>query len=392
MLMRSASDRLSPESVLAAARRATGDDAATCENAEALRILCAAFDADRRHMHTRGFQRTRAIVVESLVKAAVLRRYMQTFPEIAGIRIERPLLVISPPRTGTTFVHRLLAQDPQWRWVRTWEVGLAPPPQPVRRSPDDYLERDKRIQIVTRALAHLYRASPDLPRLHHTTATQPEECYGLLEPALVSQSFMFYGPVEEYLAWLDERPHADWLRAYRHYADQVRLLHWFAPGGRWLLKSPIHSWNVESLLDVFPDAHVVQIHRNPSEFLASFCHLIAAHHQVAFRDVDPARIGRVVTPYLRDLLKRLTTARRARPTDRFIDIRHEKLRADPLACVREIYERAGAILSPEAEHRMKAFVADVSRERAPPRDPTPFRVPPNALDEAFREYESAAGA
>ena len=110
---------------------------------------------------------------------------------------------------------------------------------------------------------------------------------------------------------------------------------------------------------------------------------------MAFKQVEPTRIGRLVTPYLRSLLRRAVAARSNAPAERFIDIRHEALRADPLGCVRRIYERAALTLTPEAERRMIAWLAGASREGGAPRDTRPFQIDPSALDADFVEYASA---
>ena len=268
MRLRDSATAFCPSAVLEAARQAVGEDPGPYANIDALRVLCAAFDADRGNMHplaacnghaasswSRSSRRASCVVT-----FAASRRSSRSGSRARSSSSRRR----APARRSCTgFSPRIPSGDGH----APGRSGSHPRLTRHGRSPAEYLESDRRIKRVARSLVHLYHWSPDLARLHHTTATQPEECFGLLEPALVSHSFMFYGPVEEYLSWLDGRSQADWLRAYGHYADQVRLLHWFAPGERWLLKSPINTWNIEALLGVFPDALSSQIHRTPSEFL-----------------------------------------------------------------------------------------------------------------------------
>jgi hypothetical protein len=186
-----------------------------------------------------------------------------------------------------------------------------------------------------------------------------EECFGLLETSFLSHSFMFYAELPSYLDWLGTRDGADWRTAYQTYAAQLRLLHWWYPGRRWVLKCPVHLWNLDALLQTFPQAYVIQLHRDPVDAMDSFCRLLAAYNDVMCKATIPAAIGERARCYTRAVLDRAVAARRKHDASRFIDIGFADLVRDPLANVQAIYARIGARLAPEAATAMRRWLSHV---------------------------------
>ncbi len=308
-------------------------------------------------------RRAQKVVVESLLKRLRLARYLATYPEIGAIQLKTPIFLISPPRTGTTFLHQLLCQDPAHRAPRIWEVLQAAPPEPDYRRDPQYFEKDYRIPIAQTYLETRNRFSPTVTSIHPTSVDAPEECFGLIETSLLSHSFMFCGPVLDYLAWLDEQEDEVWRQAYTVYADQLRLLHWWWPGDRWVLKSPFHLWALDAIFAQFPDAIIVQQHRNPATCVASFCSLTADACRPLVSSLDNAQIGRIAFGYLRKAVARNSDQRQRLDPSRFIDIDYRDLIADPIGCVRTIYQTAGTELSPEIETRMRDYLVVQQQDR-----------------------------
>jgi Sulfotransferase family len=197
--------------------------------------------------------------------------------------------------------------------------------------------------------------------IHPTGVNAPEECFGLIETSMLSHSFMFYAPVTHYLDWLDGRAAEEWRAVYALYADQLRLLHWWAPASRWVLKTPFHLWAVDALCASFPDAVIVQQHRSPAACVASFCSLVAEAYAPIVTRVDRAQIGAMSLRYLRDALARNAAARAALPPERFIDIDYQDLLTDPVACVRRVYRAAGVELTNAVEANVRAWLGAQSK-------------------------------
>jgi hypothetical protein len=357
----------------------------------ALGVLCDALEAARAGQTLLGKIHAQGIILDALSKQIRLADYLQRFPEIRAVALPDPILIVAPFRTGTTFLHRLLAQDPDNRTPRLWEVAYAPPVDAALRGDARYFGSDPRIARAEAALRGLSRGIPGLGALHPMGVDLAEECLGLLETSFMSHSFMFYADVPSYLDWLDGRSAAEWRRAYEAYLRQLQVLHWMAPGRHWVLKSPVHLWNLDILFDCFPGAHVVQLHRDPVAVVGSFCSLLAAYRGAFSSSADPGVIGRQATDYLRKALARGVAARRSLDPSRFIDISFDDLTADPLQAVRAIYARIGAELTDDSTARMRGWLARPAPARAARGpDPASFGIDVAAVRADFAGYAAFA--
>ncbi len=323
--------------------------------------LCDAFELARPGQTTFGKLFARSVLLDGLIKRYRLADYIRRFPAVESIDLPSPVFIVAPFRTGTTFLHRLLSCDPQNRCPRMWEVAYPPPAEPYLRGDARYFAHDARIAKAAAALRTLHRASPALCRLHPMAPDLAEECFGLLETSFLSHSFMFYAGLPSYLDWLDARETDDWRAAYTLYAAQLRLLHWWQPGRRWILKSPVHQWNLGMVLEFFPRSHIIQLRRDPVDAMDSFCRLLTEYRRLMCRSVDPVAIGRQAETYARKAFDRAVAARRRTETPRFIDVEFNELLGDPMACVQAIYARMGARLSPAAAACMRRWLSEEAR-------------------------------
>jgi hypothetical protein len=97
--------------------------------------------------------------------------YCNRHPGVARQEIRRPLIIAGLPRTGTTILYELLAQDPAHRCPMTWEVDYPyPPPE------ESNALLDPRIQEAQKRLDHLYQWAPALRAIHPMGASLPQEC------------------------------------------------------------------------------------------------------------------------------------------------------------------------------------------------------------------------
>lgn len=329
----------------------------------ALHALCAGLESINDQLNFIGRIRSELLITETLVKRLRSANHLRRHPDISDVELRAPVFLVAPPRTGTTLLHRLLTMDPAHRAPRLWEALQAPPLEPEYQGDPSYFTSDYRVPIARRYLRMREQSAGDIASMHPSGPDLPEECFGLLETSLMSHSFMFYGPVLSYLDWLDERTDQDWLDVYRLYLNQVKLLHWWWPGERWVLKTPFHLWAVGALLETVPNAIVVQQHRSPATCVASFCSLTATAYRPILGNFDTHAIGRLALRYLRDALARNAAARERLGRGRFVDIDYDDLIADPIGSVERVYDAAGATLTQEAEGRMRDWLAEQRDQR-----------------------------
>jgi hypothetical protein len=278
-------------------------------------------------------------------------------PEIAAAEIRRPLFVVGLPRTGTSILHELLAQDPANRVPMTWEV-MHPWPPPARAS----FETDARIAQVDRHFSGIDRVLPGFQAMHPMGARLPQECVAITAHDFTSLIFHSSYRVPSYQAWLEQ---ADLRPVYASHRRWLQYFQWRCPAERWVLKSPGHLWGLDALLSVYPDARIVQTHRDPLEVVASLASLVTKLRGLGSDAVDPREIGADWAERLAAGL-RLMNAARERANGgaaRFFDVHFRDLVGREIEQVRRIYAHFELPLLPEAEARMRRFLAENPRDK-----------------------------
>jgi len=278
-------------------------------------------------------------------------------PEIGEAAIRQPVFVIGLPRTGTSILHELLAQDPANRVPMTWEV-MHPWPPPERAS----FASDARIAQVEKHFSGIDRVLPGFQAMHPMGARLPQECVALTAHDFASLIFHTSYRVPSYQTWLDR---ADLHPVYASHRRWLQYLQWRCPAERWVLKSPGHLWALDALLAIYPDARIVQTHRDPLEVVASLVSLITKLRGLGSDAVDPVEIGADWAGRLAAGLRLASDAREraAGGPARFFDLRFGDLMGRELEQVRRIYEHFGMQLLPEAEARMRRFLAENPRDK-----------------------------
>ncbi len=193
-------------------------------------------------------------------------------------------------------------------------------------------------------------------------ARLPLECIAIMSPSFRATRFQTTYNVPTYEAWLERE---DMRPAYAFHRGVLQQLQWRAPGARWVLKAPSHLFMIDALLHTYPDARIVQTHRDPVTVVASLASM-SATLQAAFTDrVEPRDIGREVLQRWTSGLEHSMLLRRSGrlPADRFVDVHYHELTRDPLGTVRRIYAEFGMPLSGTAEARMAKFLADNPQDK-----------------------------
>ncbi len=268
-------------------------------------------------------------------------------PQVLSEEIERPVLIVGLPRTGTTLTHDLLALDPAARAPANWEYA-SPWPAPQIATFDS----DPRIAKVNASWEAQRAASPELVHMLPMDATMPSECNDAM-------MFHFAGP--NFTAWMKVPEHRAWsveVTAPGLYATHRRLLQqlqWQGPRGRWTLKSPGFISDLDAILDTYPDACLIWTHRDPARTIASLASLIASLQNALLGEYpDPVALGRGVQRQWSMALKRGMEQRRgdARVEAATLDIPYRDLVADKAATVRRIHEHFDLPLSDEHLRRV----------------------------------------
>jgi NAD(P)-dependent dehydrogenase (short-subunit alcohol dehydrogenase family) len=313
-----------------------------------LEMLAQAIDREA-HLHAMGRQIMRGRLVSTLSSRLRIEALYRHHPEIDQIPVGRPIVIAGLQRSGTTVLQRLIAADPGARALAAWEA-LCPAPLPNEGREGSDLRR-RAARVAERATRLIY---PEFFAVHPIEADAPEEDVLLLDLSFTSQSAEAILHVPSYAAWLET---IDQLPAYRHLVRTLKALLWQRSGQFWVLKTPHHMEYMRELLTVFPDAVVVQTHRDPLVTTSSFCSMVA-HGRAIFSDqIDPREIGRHWLRKARRMIDHTLAVRDGGQDSSFVDVSYYDLMADPMAQVRRIYLKAGRELTSQAEAAMQEVLA-----------------------------------
>ncbi|HMI89146.1 MAG TPA: sulfotransferase [Polyangiaceae bacterium] len=349
--------RLDESSLLDAARRNTRLSDFGSERFRAgLRALLASLEADGE-LNVMGRIMARAQVVHALSVRLRLIEHRRQNPELSSQPIQRPLFVLGLPRTGTTILYSIIAEDPAHRSPASWEIA-DPLPPPERATYD----RDERIARTDRELDQFRKLVPGIDSIHPMGARLPQECLVIMAYDFHSLQFELCFNTTSYESWYlaqDLRP------TYRFHREFLQVLGARAPGDRWVLKSPQHLASLDALLSEYPDALIVQTHRDPVKVLPSVSSLHYALRAATSDALDPCAIGREQSRLWLESLSRAVKARDRLPQHaaQFIDVQFQDILRDPMAVVRRIYRHFEMPLTGEAERRMTTFIAANPRDK-----------------------------
>lgn len=341
--------RLSTD-LMAQAQEQTGlSDWGGDEFREGLQVLLEA-GATEAELTPKGQAWLQDEVVYWLTNRLQIQAAFTAQPQIADVPVERPLFIMGLPRTGSTFLHRLLAQDGNGRVPLLWELSRpTPPPRPETRTTDPRIA-----QVAEKINRSFHELLPDLGAKHLIDVEVPEECNALFQNSFAAYVTGALYRVPTYQAWVRQQ---DLTTAYQYYKKQVQLLCYHYPGKTWISKNPDHILGIDAMLKVFPDAAIVYLHRDLNDVFGSICSI---QHSLLnmWRETPLAaqEMGEIVLNMMAPTIDQALVARKHVDPAHFYDLQYTELIADPLGAVRQIYEYFGYPLSTATIEQMQGWL------------------------------------
>lgn len=334
--------RLDAAEIIASARRRAGlDDFGPWDIAAPLRLLLACYDEEAR-LNLFGRMGARWDMGRLLGNLLRLRAEEAADPAILDQTIAAPVFITGLPRSGSTFLHALLTEDPAHSAPRCWQT-IRPYPGP------DGAEAAGR--DVDRQLRLFDQLAPGFRDFHPIDATSPQECTEITAHVLQSLRFDMTHHVPSYRHWLDRVGHRQAYRFHRRFLQHLQ--HQAGTAGHWVLKSPDHVFALDALRAVYPDARIVMLHRDPVRVLGSVARLTEILRAPFTREVDRAQIGRQIATHW---AIGAASMMHADAGGAVLHLHHRALIADPIGTVRRLYAALGRELSPQAAARMQSLV------------------------------------
>ena len=329
-----------------------------------------------------GRRAARFEILRSLKNLLQLERRERAEPALLSRPIERPIFITGMPRSGTTFLHRLLWRDPRVAAPLSWQLVYPYP------SPAGHLGTALRKAWVQGQFYIMRRLAPQLDSLHHVAPDEPEECTDITAQVFQSLRYDSVYRVPSYQGWLQRYGH---LEAYRFHRRFLQHLDAQTPGRRWILKSPDHVFALEDIARVYPDARWVFIHRDPVAVLASVAKLTEVLRRPFTHRVDLEEIGRQVFDAWLDGAGRMMRA--AARSDAILHLRYREIVARPHEAAQRVLRHGGLAASEAGTQRMQKWLGNRANRTHRPHayHMEPFGLDPRVLRERFAPYTDAFG-
>lgn len=322
---------LNKDSLLAAAENWTGlsdwGDVSLFE--PALEELLQSLEFEAR-LNRGGKQYFRSIIVSRLAQRLLLHR--EEYNNLPVAIADKPSFIITGlPRTGTTLLHRLLALDTETDALRYCDVTS---PAPVTVS--GTLQDDIKIMRIQENVAGFHKRIPGMRKAHKIEPRTPDEEVFLMDLQFMSLLPLLGAHVPSYWNWVMSSGDLGCL--YQELKQLIAYVGQYRTGSRWVLKAPQHLWMFNHLLDAFPNAQAIWLHRDPGVSVASCCSLSRVLRNANSDAMDNRMIGSDWLNVLTDGVYRAMADRKLHPIHRVHDVYYQDLVQDPVNVVTKIYE------------------------------------------------------
>ncbi|NGY03921.1 sulfotransferase [Solimonas terrae] len=295
-------------------------------------------------------------IVDLLVNRLQVEHWYRRHPEIDEQQIVAPLIGLGLPRTGSTALSCLLAEDPAVRSIRNWEaMKPCPPPETASEL------SDPRIAVAHRMVLKRQEMFPRKMAMLPSSATMPTECQTYMAYDFRSHLFQALWQVPSYADWLNH--HADLVSTYRYVKRVLKLLQWRCPPYRWRLKNPSHIVFIDALQEVFPDARYWMTHRDIGKVIPSVADLYHELIRASSDDVDKTYLGALNSEWCERGMRKVIAFRDAGHEHRFFDVQFAAFQEDPFPILARLYDFLGEEFTPLARSRMAAWRRDTPRDR-----------------------------
>ncbi len=321
------------------------------------------------------------LIINALIQRLQFIEALKQSPELFQHSLIPPIIIIGLPRTGTTFLHRLLCLDPANRGVPLWELMN---PLPVIGGPD--LRREN----IKSPVEPDEKSGSSMDHMHYFSVDDPEECIFLLLLTFVSALYSTIIPVRGYTKWMLSKEH---IKAYQEYRSLLKVLQGAKPEHRLTLKAPFHTWNIKTLYTTIPEAIIIQTHRNPVEVCGSVCSVASAAWDGKIKpDYNLAWLGREQLQNLKAMVASILTFREKNP-DVVHDIYYDQFVNDPKSTVKSIYNHFSLPWSSDFEERLETYIIENPKDKHGKHNYSleSFGLNKSIINDQFSDYNAMFG-
>jgi hypothetical protein len=297
---------------------------------------------DASPLHLVGRLLTKQELLRSLRTRLLLAHAVDRSPAIERERIEAPVIVTGPARSGTSILFELLWLDPSLRGPIAWEALHPFPPQSAggdARPAWSECEQELWADV-----------QPEFAAIHELRSDLPVECVTLTAPC-------FCGPHWSMISQAAGLPDSE--RMFDFHRRILQVLQHGAPRRSWLLKTPGHLMTLDLLFATYPDAWVVQTHRDPAKTMPSTVSTTAMVQWLRSDEIDLTLLATTISAVFSFALNNVAERRAKHDLpDRFVDVHFQELLRDPVGTLRAAYDRMGRRFSDEHAEAVRRYLAE----------------------------------
>lgn len=350
-LLKIVDNNLDRDKLLAKSRKKTGlSEFGDMDFVAALDKLLESINADAR-LNVIGRLSMQTYLLQILTYRLRFEEDRKNNPQISNQKIVKPVFIVGLPRTGSTILFELLALDSRFQSPLTWEVMY-----PLFLG-DGAIKR--RVNQMKAALSVwvVELISPHYKKIHEIGGSLPQECIAIQSMAFQSIQYHTTNRLNLYQSWLER---SNWSPAYRIHKMFLQHYQYLKGGKTWLLKAPGHMYSLDALFAAYPDARIIQTHRNPTEVIPSITSLSVELRQ-AFSDfLDAREVGEFSASSWHQALNKSLAWREAH-TDKecqFYDVHYTDFIANQIQSVEDIYTFLGLEMSSDHRAKMHSYLSE----------------------------------
>lgn len=343
---------LDQESLLKSSRQMTGlDDFGDDDWREPFTILLRALE-EEAELNLTGRLATRSELLLWLRTRLKMTQLLREHPEILDKPVEKPIFIAGLGRSGTSILQELLHQDPKLRTPLFWESYF--PIESAVSAGDNPVAQQAGHDIASQWI----RITPEIQTMHEVAGHLPCEDSSLCSFSFVSDSIMSFYQIPSYHAYVNGTD-ADIF--YKHHKQMLQVLQWKQPGRQWFCKSATyHLTNLPTLMKHYPDARIIQTHRDPLRIMSSVANLLRAFYwQRSDQDFDAPVFqnlmeGELTAKLLEQVMEYRDQA--VLPPNQVVDSRYQDLMTDPIAAIEKIYNAFDLTFDEESAKRITDYL------------------------------------
>ena len=344
-------------SLLREAKRGAGvDDFGDDEWLEPFRILLKSLE-EEADLTLMGRLMARNDIIYWLRQRLTVIDTLKKHPEILDEEIIAPMVIVGLPRSGTSILFELLWQDPDVGAPLMWEA-LQPCPPPEATT----YNSDPRIEVANNLFTQWGRVAPEFNAMHEMRGDIPSECGLLMAGTFTSDHIAAMHQTPSYSMAMYQM---DFEPVYAWHKKVLQILQWKNPRKRWLLKAPEHQIHLDTLLKTYPDARIVQTHRDPIKCMASTTSLIGTLYHIRSDQPFNAEMfeniimGKATAQRLEHVINQREQG--IVPETNIADSRFQDLMEDPIGCIQGVYDHFGMTLAETTKQKMIEYLASKPR-------------------------------